>query len=140
VRRCLRDLAASVLSIAESWKRIGRWRARSAARLWSLVEQQVLREPLLYLSLYLKTHRADYYRLLQEVRPCGTWEAWLEFFLTGVAATANNAHDSALRIVTLFSEDRARITAVGEQANSMLRLTGMRGKHTAQQQWPPAMK
>jgi Fic family protein len=87
-----------------------------------LVEQQVLREPLLYLSLYLKTHRADYYRLLQEVRQRGTWEAWLEFFLTGVAATANNAHDSALRIMTLFSEDRTRITAVGEQANSMLRV------------------
>lgn len=87
-----------------------------------LVEQQVLREPMLYLSLYLKTHRADYYRLLQEARQRGTWEAWLEFFLTGVAATANNAHDSALRIVTLFSEDRARITTVGEQANSMLRV------------------
>ena len=87
-----------------------------------LVEQQVLREPLLYLSLYLKTHRADYYRLLQEVRQRGTWEAWLEFFLTGVAATANNAHDSALRIMKLFSEDRARITSAGEQANSMLRV------------------
>lgn len=87
-----------------------------------LVEQQVLREPLLYLSLYLKTHRTDYYRLLQEVRQRGTWEAWLEFFLTGVAATANNAHDSALRIVALFSADRARIIAAGEQANSMLRV------------------
>jgi Fic family protein len=87
-----------------------------------LVDQQVLREPLLYLSLYLKTHRADYYRLLQEVRQRGTWEAWLEFFLAGVAATANNAHDSALRIVALFAADRARIIAAGEQANSMLRV------------------
>ncbi|RYF56561.1 MAG: Fic family protein, partial [Comamonadaceae bacterium] len=40
----------------------------------------VLRKPLLYLSLYLKTHRADYYRLLQEVREHGAWEAWLDFF------------------------------------------------------------
>lgn len=87
-----------------------------------LVEQKVLREPLLYLSLYLKTHRTDYYRLLQEVRQRGTWEAWLEFFLTGVAATANNAHDSALRIIALFADDRARIIAAGEQANSMLRV------------------
>ena len=45
-----------------------------------LVEKNVLKEPLLYLSLYLKTHRADYYRLLQEVRQRGAWEAWLEFF------------------------------------------------------------
>lgn len=45
----------------------------------------VLRQPLLYLSLYFKSRRADYYRLLQEVREDGTWEAWLEFFLEGVA-------------------------------------------------------
>lgn len=49
----------------------------------------VLRKPLLYLSLYLKTHRADYYRLLQEVRERGAWEAWLEFFLDGVAEIAH---------------------------------------------------
>lgn len=87
-----------------------------------LVEKRVLREPLLYLSLYLKTHRGDYYRLLQEVRERGTWEAWLEFFLTGVAATANNAYESALRIVKLFNDDRTSIVAAGEQANSMLRV------------------
>lgn len=59
---------------------------------------------------------------MQEVRQRGTWEAWLEFFLTGVAATANNAHDRALRIVKLFADDRARTVAAGEQANSMLRV------------------
>ena len=69
-----------------------------------------LRKPLLYLSLYLKTHRADYYRLLQEVREHGAWEAWLEFFLAGVAETANQAFDAATRIVALFKQDRERIT------------------------------
>jgi len=87
-----------------------------------LVDQHVLREPLLYLSLYLKTHRGDYYRLLQEVRQRGAWEAWLEFFLDGVAATANNAYESAIRIVTLFAGDRERITAADDHANSMLRV------------------
>ena len=51
----------------------------------------VLRNPLLYLSLYLKTRRADYYRLLQEVRENGAWEAWLEFFLDGVAETGESS-------------------------------------------------
>ncbi len=55
----------------------------------------VLRKPFLYFSLYLKTHRADYYRLLQEVREMGHREAWLEFFLVGVAETANQAFDAA---------------------------------------------
>lgn len=82
----------------------------------------VLQKPLLYLSLYLKTHRSDYYRLLQEVREHGAWEAWLEFFLTGVADTANQAFEAATRIVELFKEDREQITAGSERASSALRI------------------
>ena len=82
----------------------------------------VLRRPLLYLSLYLKAHRADYYRLLQEVRERGAWEAWLEFFLDGVAETANQAFDAATRIVDLFKADRERIVAESDRANSALRV------------------
>ena len=80
----------------------------------------VLTKPLLYLSLYLKTHRADYYRLLQEVRERGAWEAWLEFFLDGVAETANQAFEAATRIVNLFRRDRERISTES-RANSALR-------------------
>lgn len=82
----------------------------------------VLRKPLLYLSLYLKSHRAEYYRLLQEVRENGAWEAWLDFFLAGVADTANQAFDAATRIVDLFKEDRERITAESDRAGSALRV------------------
>ncbi|MFD2113898.1 Fic family protein [Thiorhodococcus fuscus] len=82
----------------------------------------VLRKPLLYLSLYLKSHRTDYYRLLQEVREQGAWEPWLEFFLTGVAETANQAFDAATRIVELFKDDRERIAASGDRVNSALRV------------------
>lgn len=82
----------------------------------------VLRKPLLYLSLYLKTHRNEYYRLLQEVREQGAWEAWLDFFLAGVADTANQAFDAATRIVDLFKEDRERITVESDRAGSALRV------------------
>lgn len=82
----------------------------------------VLQKPLLYLSLFLKTHRSDYYRLLQEVREHGAWEAWLEFFLDGVAQTANQAFDAATQIVDLFKRDRERITAQSERASSALRV------------------
>lgn len=82
----------------------------------------VLRKPLLYLSLYLKTHRAEYYRLLQEVRERGAWEAWLGFFLEGVAETANQAFDAATRIVDLFRQDREHITVASERAGSALRI------------------
>lgn len=83
----------------------------------------VLQKPLLYLSLFLKTHRTDYYRLLQEVREHGHWEAWLDFFLVGVAETANQAFDAATRIVDLFKEDRERITAASEAASSAIAYT-----------------
>jgi Fic family protein len=87
-----------------------------------LCVHDVLRKPLLYLSLYLKTHRADYYRLLQEVREHGAWEAWLEFFLDGVAETANQAFDAATRIVELFKADRERITVESNRVGSALRV------------------
>lgn len=82
----------------------------------------VLHKPLLYLSLYLKTHRAEYYRLLQEVRERGEWEIWLAFFLEGVAETANQAFDAATRIVDLFRRDRDRIAEQGERVGSALRV------------------
>ncbi|MCV0394552.1 MAG: Fic family protein [Rhizobiaceae bacterium] len=89
----------------------------------------VLRRPLLYLSLYLKAHRADYYRLLQEVRERGAWEPWLEFFLDGVAETANQAFDAATRIVDLFKADRDRITAESDRAGSALRVHELLQQH-----------
>src|SRR5829696_5206712 len=82
----------------------------------------VLRKPLLYLSLYLKTHRANYYRLLHQVQEHGAWEAWLEFFLDKVAETANQAFGAASRIVDLFKQDRELITVESDRAGSTLRV------------------
>lgn len=87
-----------------------------------LCAQGVLREPLLYLSLYLKAHRQDYYRLLQEVRENGAWEAWMEFFLEGVAVTADQAFETASKIVSLFDADRKRIAEAGDRRGSALQI------------------
>lgn len=69
----------------------------------------VLQEPLLYLSLYFKTHRETYYELLTRVRTTGDWETWMEFFLTGVRETATNAFTTAQRILQLHEQDRQRL-------------------------------
>ena len=74
-----------------------------------LHHEGVLHQPLLYLSLYLKRHRAEYYRLLDAVRFTGDWEAWLDFFLEGVADTATGAVDTAHRLLALFRHDAERI-------------------------------
>jgi cell filamentation protein, protein adenylyltransferase len=82
---------------------------------------EVLSQPLLYLSLYFKQRRAEYYRLLDLVRAEGDWEAWLDFFLEGVESTATNAVQTAQRLETLFKEDGARIKSLG-RATSALRI------------------
>jgi Fic family protein len=81
-----------------------------------------LRDPLLYLSLYLKQHRQEYYSLLDGVRREGDWEAWLSFFLEGVKVTAEGAVETAHRLAALFAEDRARIEPRGRRAGSALRV------------------
>lgn len=87
-----------------------------------LCAEGILRQPLLYLSLYFKAYRNEYYRLLQEVRERGTWEAWLEFFLAGVETTASQAVEAAGQILSLFDADRQRIEASAERAGSALRV------------------
>ena len=82
----------------------------------------VLREPILYLSLYLKQHRSLYYELLDGVRAKGDWEAWLEFFLTGVRDTAEQAAASARNILAVFAADRRKIEGLGRPAASALRV------------------
>lgn len=82
----------------------------------------VLREPLLYLSLYFKQHRTRYYELLQEVRLMGDWEAWLEFFFVGVEQTANQAATTAHDFLKLASADEVHIQSIGRAAGSALRV------------------
>ncbi len=83
----------------------------------------VLREPLLYLSLYLKQRRDDYYDLLTRVRTDGDWEAWLGFFADGVRESAEGAVTTAQRLTTLARDDRAGIEREGGRgAGTMLRL------------------
>jgi Fic family protein len=87
-----------------------------------LCAKRALKEPLLYLSLYFKTHRSRYYDLLQRVRTDGAWEEWLQFFLEGMAATAQEAAETATRILHLFSTNREKIQKLGRSSSSALRV------------------
>ncbi len=69
----------------------------------------ILEKPLLYLSLYFKTHRTQYYEHLQLVRTTGDWEEWLQFFLQGVVETANQAVTAAQSILKLFSAHQQKL-------------------------------
>jgi Fic family protein len=85
-----------------------------------LVADGVLREPMLYPSLFFKTHRALYYELLNEVRLRGNWERWLDFFAEGIEASATQALATANALLALVNADRDRITGLGRATASAL--------------------
>lgn len=89
-----------------------------------LHHDRLLSQPLLYLSLYFKQHRADYYRLLDTVRTEGDWESWLDFFLEGVEQTATSAVETARRLVALFQQDEQAIRKTKRRPATVLQVFG----------------
>ena len=90
---------------------------------------KLLTKPLLYLSLFFKRHRDDYYRRLNAVRVDGDWEGWLDFFLDGVATIAEEAVASARELFALVAEDRARVLASERMSIGALRLFELLPRH-----------
>ena len=84
-----------------------------------LCARGALRQPLLYLSLYLKGHRAAYYDRLTAVRNDGDWEGWIKFFLKGVREVSDDATETARRIVELRENSRATIADFSSAALGM---------------------
>jgi Fic family protein len=84
-----------------------------------------IREPILYLSLYFKKNRQEYYDLLQDVRINGDWERWIAFFLTGIQHTAHEAASTARRLMVLAADDEQKIQTLGRGAGSALRVHGL---------------
>ena len=78
----------------------------------------VLKKTMLYLSLYFKSHRQLYYKLLNEVRLTGDWEAWLDFFADAIIQTATQAVNTAQRLLKLSSENGQRINGIKRIASS----------------------
>src|SRR5688572_3644488 len=97
--------------------RIGRLLITLLLEHWKL-----LKAPLLYLSLFFKRHRAEYYRLLGEVRNRGNWEAWTDFFLEGVTTIADEAVATARDVFALVGADRQRVLAASGASVIAVRL------------------
>jgi len=85
-----------------------------------LCVEGLLSQPLLYLSLYFKTHRDAYYGCLQSVRETGDWESWINFFLQGVIKTSAQATETAKAIRSLFAQDRQKIGQSGKATAAVL--------------------
>jgi Fic family protein len=85
--------------------------------------------PLLYLSLYFKQRRLEYYDALQRVRVEGGWEDWMAFYLAGVEEVAREASRTSEQIVKIFARDRQRAAALGRASASALKVHGLLEKH-----------
>ena len=94
-----------------------------------LCTEGLLKSPLLYLSLYLKSNRTEYYEHLQLVRETGDWESWIRFFLTGVIETAGQATETAQMIIALFHNDRRHIEESGKATAGVLNVHAYLQKH-----------
>lgn len=94
-----------------------------------LCAEDALAQPLLYLSLFFKQHRQEYYDRLDAVRLKGDWLAWLRFFLEGVQQTAQQAADTAGQILKLFDEDRRKVEDLGRKGGSAHRVFDLLRQH-----------
>jgi Fic family protein len=90
---------------------------------------ELLREPLLYLSLFFKQHRAEYYRRLDGVRTRGDFEGWLAFYLEGTAVTAEEAVGAIQDLFTLVTADRAKVLGVKTTSVMAARLFELLPEH-----------
>ncbi len=90
--------------------------------LFLLCSERVLQKPMLYLSLYFKTHRHSYFELLNNVYQNGDWEAWLEFFADAVITTATQGVETAQQLLDLSNEDRLKIMELGQPSASVLQV------------------
>ncbi len=87
-----------------------------------LCADSILTEPLLYLSLFFKEQRSQYYDLLQKTRTEGDWEVWMRFYLEGIVHVSREAREAAKKILTLFEEDRKKIVRLGKGAATCLKI------------------
>jgi len=86
--------------------RIGRLLIAAMLEHW-----QLLPEPLMYLSGYLKQHQSEYYRRLSAIRTDGDWEGWVQFFLEAVENAAGQAERAVVALASLVANDRRRLLA-----------------------------
>ncbi len=74
-----------------------------------LIDADLLKSPVLYMSLFLKTNRIEYYDRLSEVRIKGNYEQWIKFFLQGIITTCEDSISAIKQISDLIKADEAKI-------------------------------
>ena len=87
-----------------------------------LIDAQILRKPVLYMSTFFEKHRDSYYDSLSMVRKSNNLEQWIAFFLNGVAETAQNGLETFREIIRLRQEYDSKILTLGSRAKNAQKL------------------
>ncbi|OGQ48776.1 MAG: cell filamentation protein Fic [Deltaproteobacteria bacterium RIFCSPLOWO2_02_FULL_47_10] len=104
--------------------RLGRLLITLLLQHWNL-----LQSPLLYLSLYFKRHRDEYYNRLNMVRINGDWEGWIVYYLEGVITIAKEATETARKLFHIFERDRKKIISLPKSTMPAIRLMELLPNH-----------
>lgn len=94
-----------------------------------LCHSGLLNKPLLYLSLYFKQHRGQYYKLLGGIRQDGNWEAWIEFFLQAVQHTASDAVRVLSDLQAQVNRNRETVASLGRMRRNAAKVLGIMQRH-----------
>jgi Fic family protein len=74
-----------------------------------LIEKKLLDIPVLYLSRYIISHKADYYNGLRQVTEKNNWESWILYILKGLEETAINTREQIVAIHRLIQETATKV-------------------------------
>lgn len=83
-----------------------------------LIQSNILEQPILYLSPYLKKYKEVYYNLLMEVRETGNYIKWIKFFLDGVTEVAINTSKKVKKLIDLYNGYKQKLTDINATAIS----------------------
>lgn len=79
-----------------------------------LINQKIIRNPTLYLSLYLKKHKLEYYELLTNVRENSDYIKWISFFLNGIVTVCQQIMKTTKSIIKLRENDTKKLKSENE--------------------------
>jgi len=74
-----------------------------------LLENKVIKAPSIYLSLYLKQNRIEYYDRMSVIRNTGNYEQWIRFFLKGIYLSGQSAIETADKLIALKNNNLEKI-------------------------------
>lgn len=80
-----------------------------------LLDNGILHQPVLYLSLYLKSNRIEYYDRLSEVRKKGDYEQWIKFFLQGIIESCQDSISTITSLDNLIRKDEEKLSLKTKQ-------------------------